>query len=108
MLKLEKRDLKEAMDELEKDGTIKKLNDASTLSLTQFVDFLFNNFPAKHKKKVEKPKVEPGKEKKVCIQLNNIYHPDKVKEMYGQKYKVLCEEITKRINERLGQYKGVQ
>ena len=103
MLDLEKQNRQEAIEELEKEGTIKNLDDARKLVLTDLIEFLFNNFPARHhKRSIEKPKVEPGKERKACVQLSALYHPDKVTENYGKKYKVLCEEISKRINERLG------
>lgn len=93
--------LEELKDEL------KKLEDASSLDLKQFIGFLFDNFPVKHKKVVQRPDVERGM-KKACILLSALYHPDKVKvDEHGEKYKVLCEEISKKINSRLGSLKGV-
>ena len=90
--------------ELEKEGLTKKLDDSKTLSLPKFIDFLFDNFPVKHRI-VEKPIIVPGNEKRACIHLASLYHPDRVREMYGSKYKVLCGEITKRINARLEEYR---
>ena len=87
---------------------IKKLDDCKGLPLAEFIDFLFENFPIKHKKVANKPKVVPGGEKKACIILSALYHPDKVKvATHGEKYKVMCEEIVKRVNFKLGGYKGV-
>ena len=63
--------LEELKDEL------KKLEDASSLDLKQFIGFLFDNFPVKHKKVVQRPDVERGM-KKACILLSALYHPDKV------------------------------
>jgi len=112
------RDKKDKFDEsVEKKGRapileelkdeLKKLEDAATLDLKQFIGFLFDNFPVKHKKVVQRPDVDKGM-KKACIILSALYHPDKVKvDEHGEKYKVLCEEITKKINSRLGSLKGV-
>ena len=99
------RDKEEVLDELKEE--IKKLDENKILPLKPFIDFLFNNFPPKHRKKAVKPTVLAGKEKKACIALSALYHPDKIKDEHGQKYKVLCEEIVKRINQKLSEYKGV-
>ena len=94
--------LEELMSELE------LLQSSEDLGLTKFIDFLFDNFPVKHKKVAKKPEVVQGCEKKACIMLSALYHPDKVNvETHGDKYKVLCEEISKKINKRLGCMKGV-
>ena len=75
--------------------------------LESFVDFLFEEFPPKHKKRAVKPEVLGGDYNKVLITLSAFYHPDKVDaEVHGMKYKVLCEEIVKVINLKLGQYKA--
>ena len=87
------------MDELSDD--LKKLEESKKLDLSKFIDFLLKTFPIKHKKNFKWPKVVPGNERKVCILLSALYHPDEVKEEeHGLKYKVLCEEIVKHINER--------
>ena len=99
------REKEEVIEELKDE--IKKLDDSNGLSLRSFIDFLFEHFPPQHRKKVIKPTVMTGKEKQTCIKLSALYHPDKVKDEHGQKYKVLCEEIVKRINNRLTAYKGV-
>ena len=84
------------------------LESSESFGLTKFIDFLFENFPIKHKKVSKKPEVVQGCEKKACIMLSALYHPDKVNvETHGEKYKVLCEEISKKINKRLGCMKGV-
>ena len=84
------------------------LQSSEAIGLAKFIDFLFENFPIKHKKVVKKPEVVEGCEKKACIMLSALYHPDKVNmETHGEKYKVMCEEISKKINKRLGCMKGV-
>merc|ERR1719188_116965 len=84
------------------------LESSEGFGLTKFIDFLFEKFPIKHKKVVKKPEVVRGCEKKACIMLSALYHPDKVNmETHGEKYKVMCEEISKKINRRLGYMKGV-
>ena len=99
------KEKQQILDELKEE--LKKLDEGKNLGLRLFIDFLFKNFPPKHRKKAVKPIVFVGKEKKVCTALSALYHPDKIKEEHGQKYKVLCEEIVKRINQRLANYKGV-
>ena len=93
------------MEELQTE--MKQLKGAKNLLLDEFVNFLFENFPPKHKKNAQKPKVEdmcdPTKKKKVYITLCSYYHPDKIDATkFGTKYKVLCEEIAKVVNERYG------
>ena len=129
----------QVMKELETEMT--KLNGAKNLLLDEFVNFLFENFPPKHKKNAKKPKVEDlndtAKKKKVYITLCSYYHPDKGRlqsrfksksyfqlasfnfkiqkfspyfetllqidaTKFGMKYKTLCEEIAKVVNERYG------
>ena len=95
----------QVMEELQPE--LKKLEEAKNLMLDEFVEFLFENFPPKHKKNAKKPKVEDlhdnAKKKKVYITLCSYYHPDKVDSTkFGMKYKVLCEEIAKVVNERYG------
>ena len=43
------------------------------------------------------------KKKRAYYMLCSYYHPDKIDaSQHGMKYKVLCEEISKRVNERFG------
>ena len=80
---------------------------ASKLSFGAFVDFLFDKFPPVHKENCEKPDTSEGcKQKKTCLKLSSYYHPDKVDvSIHGEKYKVLCAEITKNINTRYAEMK---
>merc|ERR1712058_110731 len=74
---------------------------------TWFLDALTMYKDLRDKKDKFDESVEKGM-KKACIILSALYHPDKVKvDEHGEKYKVLCEEITKKINSRLGSLKGV-
>ena len=86
---------------------MEKLAEAKNMLLDEFVNFLFENFPPKHKKNAKKPSVEnmhdPAKKKKIYITLCSYYHPDKIDESkFGLKYKVMCEEVAKVVNERYG------
>jgi len=84
---------------------LNKLDQGTKLSLGAFVTYLFENFPVQHKVNVVKPSLQAGKEKKTLIKLAALYHPDKIDEaVYGDNYKVLCEEIVKRINDRIQKY----
>ena len=95
--------LKPELEELKKaDGS---------MSDEGFVHFLFKTFPPNHK---ENYKVfntnrcltlividQRNSKKKVYIRLCTFYHPDKVdSSIHGEKYKVLVEEISKRVNAR--------
>ena len=58
-------------------------------------------------KTAKKPEIKnvenSGEKKRAFYILCSYYHPDKVNaSKYGKKYKVLCEEISKRINEKFG------
>jgi len=81
---------------------IKMLDSAAKLSFPELIDFIFKNFPPKHKQDAKKPEMkDPCKVKKAFYLVSICYHPDKVDvTKFGKKYKVLCEEIIKRINER--------
>ena len=77
------------------------------MSLPELIEFLYNNFPVKHRKNVKRPELkDPSnrvEKRRVCNILASLYHPDKIQvNEHGLKYKVLCEEITKVINGRLG------
>ena len=100
----EKKEKQCYLDELKTE--LELLDGLEGESLESFIDFVFTQFPPKHRKKAVKPVIKDGQEKKTLITLSALYHPDKVNEKeHGQKYKVLCEEIVKRINKRLGRYK---
>eukprot|EP00090_Calanus_glacialis_P008129 TRINITY_DN16465_c0_g1_i1.p1 TRINITY_DN16465_c0_g1~~TRINITY_DN16465_c0_g1_i1.p1 ORF type:complete len:947 (-),score=231.07 TRINITY_DN16465_c0_g1_i1:110-2656(-) len=102
-----KKDRTAIMKELEKE--IAKLDVAKKLSDEEFVKFLFANFPPKHKENAKMPEVSQTHQviKKAYIKLSTFYHPDKIDtEKYGEKYKVFCEEISKRVNSRYAQMKS--
>ena len=45
--------------------------------------------------------------KRAYAKMSGYYHPDKVDtSVHGEKHKVLCEEIAKRVNSRYAQLKG--
>ena len=80
-------------------------------SFRELIEFLFKTFPPKHRENAKKPEVKDptnaGEKKRAYYILCTYYHPDKVDaSKYGRKYKVLCEEISKRINEKFGAMKG--
>ena len=100
----EKSERQAVLDELQTE--ISLLDALSDKQLQEVIDFLFDNFPPRHREKATKPKIIDGKEKKTLITLSALYHPDKINEKeHGLKYKVLCKEIVKRINQRLGHCK---
>ena len=63
---------------------------------------LFATFPPQHKENCKVLVIDQrNTKKKVYIRLCTYYHPDKVdSSIHGEKYKVLCEEISKRVNAR--------
>ena len=89
---------------------MKELGAAQFFSDGEFIDFLFSKFPPKHHSNPKKPEVQshsPSKLKRALAKLLGYYHPDKVDtSIHGEKYKVLCEEIAKRVSARYAQLKG--
>ena len=89
---------------------MKELGAAKCLSNEEFIDFLFSKFPPKHHSNPKKPEVQshsPSLLKRAFAKLLGYYHPDKVDtSIHGEKYKVLCEEIAKRVSARYAQLKG--
>ena len=88
-------------------GQIKLLDRSAKMSFSELINFLFEKFPPKHKPNAERPKMKdvnnPGQKKRAYYILCSFYHPDKIDaNKHGMIYKVLCEEISKRINERSG------
>ena len=83
------------------------LDKMEKLSLPEFIEFLFKNFPPNHKQNAKKPEMkDPSnatQKKRAYYVLCSYYHPDKVDSSeHGLKYKVLCEEISKRVNQWFG------
>lgn len=77
----------EIKDELEKLEEIAKISD-----LQEFSDALLKAFP---------PKRDMGKSTKRMYSLLICYSPDKQEsEVHGERWTVLCEEITKKLNAR--------
>ena len=79
------------------------------MSDEDFVPFVFKNFPPKHKENPKMPAVSQTFEKikKAYIKLTTYYHPDHIDiDVHGEKYKVLCEEVAKRISARYTKMKN--
>ena len=98
----------DCMKELESE--LKALDSAERLNDDGFINFLFSKFPPKHHSNPKKPDVQSqnfATLKKAFAKLSGYYHPDKVDtSVHGEKHKVLCEEIAKRVNSRYAQLKG--
>ena len=96
------------MKELESE--LKELDAAERLNNEDFIDFLFSKFPPKHHSNPKKPEVRSqnlAALKKAYCKMSGYYHPDKVDaSIHGEKHKVLCEEIAKRVNSRYAELKG--
>ena len=87
------------------------LDRTADMSFQELIDFLFKTFPPKHRDNAKKPEVKDlnnaGQKKRAYYLLSSYYHPDKVDaNKYGMKYKILCEEISKRINAKYGAMNG--
>ena len=96
------------MKELESE--LAQLENADKLNDEKFLDFLFDKFPPKHINNPKKPEGSQtlGVMKKALGKLSAYYHPDRINtEVHGEKYKVLCEEIAKRVNARYTRIKGM-
>ena len=111
--KKEDEEGKKSRDEIVVDlgPELKKLDSAAGQSFQEFIEFLFKTFPPKHRENAKKPEIKDannsGQKKRAFYILCSYYHPDKVNaSLYGKKYKILCEEISKRINEKCGAMKG--
>ena len=86
---------------------LKMLDSAAKGSFQEMIEFLFKTFPPKHRENAKKPEVKDpnnaGEKRRAYFILCSYYHPDKVDvNKYGMKYKILCEEISLRINEKYG------
>ena len=91
----------------ELESELSQLEAKSSASHEEFLNFVFSTFPPVHIQNWKKPEVnETSKLKKVYVRVSAYYHPDKVDErIHGEKYKVLCGEIAKRVNNRYGRMK---
>ena len=98
----------DCMKELQSE--MKALDAAERFNDEDFVNFLFSKFPPKHHSNPKKPEVQSqnfATLKRAYAKLSGYYHPDKVDtSVHGEKHKVLCEEIAKRVNSRYAQLKG--
>ena len=94
----------------ELESELKALDSAERLNDEGFINFLFSKFPPKHHSNPKKPDVQSqnfATLKRGYAKLSGYYHPDKVDtSVHGEKHKVLCEEIAKRVNSRYAQLKG--
>ena len=103
---------KEEKDDCMKElgSELKELDAAKRLNDEDFINFLFSKFPPKHHSNPKKPEVQSqnfATLKRGYAKLSGYYHPDKVDtSVHGEKHKVLCEEIAKRVNSRYAQLKG--
>ena len=104
---LPKQDKSSVLKELK--AEILMLDAASEQSDENFISFLLENFPPKHKGNVATPETGNGdhsKIKKAYQKLSTLYHADKIDvDEYGLSYKVLCEEIQKRVNSKYASMK---
>ena len=102
---------KVALGKLSKE--LKLLAEFSKKNDRGLVEALFTTFPPKHRADEGWKKLLPedlGDEdvgwKNLFRKMVIIYHPDRVdKAKLGEKYHVLCEEITTELNRRYSQYK---
>ena len=101
----EKDDLKKELE-----SELKELDAAERLNHEDFINFLFRKFPPKHHSNPKKPEVQSqnfATLKRALVKLTAYYHPDKVDpSLHGEKHKVLCEEIAKRVNSRYAKLKA--
>ena len=84
-----------------------KLDSVGDLSFQEMSGFLFKTFPPKHRENAKEPEVKDqsnaDEKRRAYFILCSYYHPNKVDvKKFGMKYKILCEEISKRINEKYG------
>ena len=92
---------------------LKLLNEKKNASHRDFIAFLFEKMPPKHRQEGEwRPLLVEGEEKgvwkKVIMKLCTIYHPDRVdKDVHTEKYHVLCEEVTKELTCRYNNLKEI-
>ena len=91
---------------------LKQLEEFAKKDERGLVEALFATFPPKHQPTDNWRQLLPKEGdpesgwKSVFRKLVIIYHPDRVgKEKYGDKYHVLCEEITAELNRRYSCYK---
>ena len=104
------------------DAAAEKKNAADKCDYEGFINFLFERFPpSQHFPRAKKPEVGKGADKsalkKAYAKLSGYYHPDKVitsrkykildVAVQGEKYKVLCEEIAKRVNNKYTELKNM-
>ena len=98
--------LEQLTEELKKLAEFSKKNDRG------LVKALFDTFPPEHRADESWRNLLPEEDsevgwKNLFRKLVVIYHPDRVdKEKLGEKYYVLCEEITAELNRRYSQYKS--
>ena len=102
------KDKDNCMKELESE--LKEIDAADRLNNEEFINFLFSKFPPKHHSNPKKPDVQSqnfATLKRGYAKLSGYYHPDKVDtSVHGERHKLLCEEIAKRVNSRYAQLKS--
>ena len=104
---------KAALEQLTEE--LKKLAEFSKKNDRGLVEALFDTFPPEHRADESWRNLLPDKDKEdgeigwknLFRKLVVIYHPDRVdKAKLGEKYHVICEEITAELNRRYSQYKS--
>ena len=87
----------------------KDINGADIGPVTGFLRHVYKTYPPKneeHKLDANLGDLDTKSTKKLILSAIAHYHPDKQdQEKYGLKWVVLCEEITKVLNNRYGSYK---
>lgn len=78
-----------------------------TQDSNKLLKFVYKRFPPKNPEHVLAEGYENKMKKSLCKAIQH-YHPDKINvKEYGIKWKVLCEEITKRLTNKYESWKGI-
>jgi len=97
---------------------LKKNGEKNSATHIDYIKFVLAEFPPKHRPETEWTKYKTGVKDPVCgdsmtemkktmMKLVTIYHPDRVQaDVHGEKYLVLCEELTKSLTYRYNCLKG--
>ena len=96
-------------DELEPER--KDIDGANIGQITGFLRHVYKTYPPKneeHKLDPNLGELDTKSEKKLILSAISHYHPDKQdQQKYGLKWVLLCEEITKVLNNRYASHKGL-
>lgn len=99
-------------------SAIIKQIDAKDHSLQMLIPFVYANYPPKDKRRFGEEEMakfqslvmdkRPEAKKKVkhlLLKVIQDYHPDKVDADHGEQWKLVSEEISKRLNKYFGELK---